>query len=244
MTYQSVLESVDSHKVNQYKEYWNNVAPQTDGEIFQRWLFAYTSIHTTWESNVRAYNHIKNFESWIGDKDKLAHLLLLGRAGCHNQRTKYIWDFSSKFWANPEKFKKTNKENWFKFRNRLSNELWGIGLAKTSFALELCYPDKCQAVCLDVHMLRLLGMNEQGYKKDSAKDVAEYEQGERKWHYRASKMSAPNYIARCIYWDVKQGHNNSRYWSSCLENQLHFDFQDLPENDFGFLFSGKNEGEQ
>jgi len=59
MTFQSVLESVDSHKVNQYKEYWNNVAPQTDGEFFQRWLFAYTSIHTTWESNVRAYNHIK-----------------------------------------------------------------------------------------------------------------------------------------------------------------------------------------
>ena len=54
MTFQSVLESVDSHKVNQYKEYWNKVAPQTDGEFFKRWLFAYTSIHTTWESNVRA----------------------------------------------------------------------------------------------------------------------------------------------------------------------------------------------
>ena len=102
--------------------------------------------------------------------------------------------------------------------------MWGIGLAKTSFALELCYPEKCQAVCLDVHMLRLLGMNEQGYKKDNSKDVAEYEQGERKWHYRAEKMKAPNYIARCIYWDVKQGYKNSRYWSSCLENQLHFDF--------------------
>jgi hypothetical protein len=75
MTFQSVLESVDSHKVNGYKEYWNNIAPQTDGEFFQRWLFAYTSIHTTWESNVRAYNHIKNFESWIDDKDQLAHLL-------------------------------------------------------------------------------------------------------------------------------------------------------------------------
>jgi hypothetical protein len=37
-------------------------------------------------------------------------------------------------------------------------------------------------------------------------------------------MKAPNYIARCIYWDIKQGHKNSRYWSSCLENQLHFDF--------------------
>jgi hypothetical protein len=224
MTYESVLENVDSHKVNQYKEYWNNVAPVTDGEIFQRWLFAYTSIHTTWESNVRAYNHIKNFESWIGDKDKLAHLLLISRAGCHNQRTNYIWDFSSKFWANPERFKKTNRENWFKFRNRLSLELWGIGLAKTSFALELCYPEKCQVVCLDVHMLRLLGMNEHGYKKDIKADVAEYEKGERKWHYRAEKMKAPNYIARCIYWDVKQGYKNSRYWSSCLENQLHFDF--------------------
>ena len=156
MLFRSVLENTDSHKVSQYKEYWNSVAPQTDGEFFQRWLFAYTSIHTTWESNVRAYNHIKNFNVWLEDKDKLAELLYISKAGCHNQRTNYIWDFSSKFWANPERFKKTNRENWFKFRNRLSLELWGIGLAKTSFALELCYPEKCQAVCLDVHMLRLL----------------------------------------------------------------------------------------
>ena len=35
MTFESVLESVDSHKVESYKEYWNNVTPKTDGEIFK-----------------------------------------------------------------------------------------------------------------------------------------------------------------------------------------------------------------
>ena len=75
MTFQSVLESVDSHKVNQYKEYWNNVAPQTDGEIFQSWLFVYTSTQTTLERNFRAYNHNQKFESVICEKSKLTKLL-------------------------------------------------------------------------------------------------------------------------------------------------------------------------
>jgi hypothetical protein len=171
VTFEDVLNNVDLHKVNRYKEYWNNVAPQTDGEIFQRWLFAYTSIHTTWESNVRAYNHIKNFEQWINNKSKLSELLILSRAGLQQNRLEAIWDFKNKFFENPNQFKKSSDESWFSLRNRLAKDLKGIGLAKTSFALELCYPNSVGVVCLDVHILRLLNMNILGYKVSSNKDV-------------------------------------------------------------------------
>ena len=133
----------------QYAEYWESIAPQTDAEVFQRWLFAFTSIHTTWESNVNLYNSIKNFEEWM-------QRLIEGRAGLHNQRFINILSFSKKFWANPDAFKKTDNESWVQLRNRLAKDLIGIGLAKTSFALELCYPNTVEVVCLDVHMLRVL----------------------------------------------------------------------------------------
>lgn len=214
----------DNNKISEYSKYWNSVTPSSNSEIFKRWLFAYTSIHTTWEANVRAYKHIKNFEQWINDKSKLDEQLLLARAGCHNQKANSIWDFSSKFWNNPDEFRKSSNESWVSLRNRLSNNLIGIGLAKTSFALELCYPNEAEIVCLDVHMLRLLDMNTNGYRKDSKKDVLEYNNGENIWIEHSSNLKASPYITRCLYWDINQGQKDSRYWSECLESQLSFDF--------------------
>jgi len=183
-------------------------------------LFAYTSIHSTWQSNVRSYNHIKNFEQWLNDKSKLAELLYISRSGLHNQRTENIWDFKNKFFENPDSFEKSSSESWIDLRNRLAVNLKGIGLAKVSFALELCYPNNVEVVCLDVHMLRALKLNEQGYRADSKKEISEYMQGENIWVEKSKRMETSPYITRCLYWDILQGYKNSRYWSSCLESQL------------------------
>ena len=51
-------------KVEAYKDYWESVAPQTDGDIFRRYLFAYCSVHTSWQGNCRGYNAIKNYEEF------------------------------------------------------------------------------------------------------------------------------------------------------------------------------------
>jgi hypothetical protein len=48
---------------------------QTAMRFLEDGCFAYTSIHSTWQSNVRSYNHIKNFEQWKNDKSKLAELI-------------------------------------------------------------------------------------------------------------------------------------------------------------------------
>jgi len=214
----------NADKFAQYAEYWESIAPQTDAEVFQRWLFAFTSIHTTWESNVNLYNSIKNFEEWINNSETLMQRLIEGRAGLHNQRFINILSFSKKFWANPDAFKKTDNESWVQLRNRLAKDLIGIGLAKTSFALELCYPNTVEVVCLDVHMLRVLNLNTQGYRASSEKEIRQYEIGEKVWLDKSQNLLVSPYITRCLWWDLNQGQKNSRYWSYCLENQLSFDF--------------------
>ena len=218
------FEDVFSYKhvslIEPYSNYWQSVKPTNDRGVFQRWLFAFTSIHTTWQGNVRAYNHIKNFESWINDKEKLSQALIDSRAGCHNRRTEHIWEFSRKFWSNPDNFKKTNKESWVDLRNRLSFDLKGIGLAKTSFALELCYPESVGVVCLDVHMLRALNLNTNGYRIENKKELTTYMHGENLWMKKSKFWNTSPYILRCLFWDIIQGQSNSRYWSYCLESQL------------------------
>ena len=42
-------------KVETYKQYWESVKPLTQDDIFRRWLFAFCSVHTTWEGNIRGY---------------------------------------------------------------------------------------------------------------------------------------------------------------------------------------------
>ncbi len=220
MNFEDVFSTKHQTKISSYEEYWKSISPTNSNEIFRRWLFAYTSIHSTWQSNVRSYNHIKNFEQWKNDKSKLAELLFLSKSGLQNQRTENIWDFKNKFFDNPDSFIKSSSETWVDLRNRLAQNLKGIGLAKVSFALELCYPNNVEIVCLDVHMLRALKMNEQGYRADSKKEIAEYMTGENVWVEKSKRIETSPYITRCLYWDILQGHKNSRYWSSCLESQL------------------------
>ena len=217
--------SFEQDRISRYEQYWNSITPTTNNEFFLRWLFAFTSIHSTWQSNVRCYNHIKNFEQWINNKSKLSELLILSRAGLQQNRLEAIWDFKNKFFENPNQFKKSSDESWFSLRNRLAKDLKGIGLAKTSFALELCYPNSVGVVCLDVHILRLLNMNILGYKVSSNKDVNEYTKGEEYWLEKTNKLNTSPYITRCIYWDDLQNHSDSRYWSKCLEPQMELDLE-------------------
>ena len=220
MTLESVFSSKYKPKFQRYEEYWSSITPSNDSDVFRRWLFAYTSIHTTWESNVRAYNLIKNFEQWKDDKEELYNLLLVSRAGCHNLKTESIWAFKDKFWNDPQKFKKSSDESWSSFRNRLAHDLKGIGLAKTSFALEMCYPNNADIVCFDVHMLRAMNLPTRGFKSDSKKDISDYMNAEATLVDKSRNMNLSPYIVRCVYWDILQGQENSRYWSYCLESQL------------------------
>lgn len=204
-------------KVVAYKEYWESVRPQNIEDIFRRYLFAYCSVHTTWQGNVKGYNAIKNFDEWVDDENSLRDKLHKSGVGLHNNRTKYIWDFAKKFWANPKDFYFTTKKGHVKKRDQIVNNINGIGLAKVSFALEMIHPNDARALCLDVHMLRLYDMEHLKYNKSKSGSTI-YKKAERHWMINCGKHKIPSYIARSIYWDALQNKEDSRYWSFVLES--------------------------
>jgi len=211
------FETFPRDKVVKYKEYWESVRPQNNDDIFRRYLFAYCSVHTTWKGNCSGYTAIKNFNEWIDDKDALREKLHKSGVGLHNNRTNYIWDFSTKFWANPKDFYLTTKKYHVKKRDSIVSKISGIGMAKVSFALEMIHPNEARALCLDVHMLRLYDMEHLKYNK-SRSGMESYKKAERHWMVNCGKLKVPSYIARSIYWDDLQKKEDSRYWSFVLED--------------------------
>lgn len=216
MVLNNIFTGITKKEIKNYTKYWSSIAPKNDNEIFQRWLFAYTSIHTTWQANVRGYNAIKNFDEWINDKDILLAKLIEAKCGMFNVRTNYIWDFSKLFFNDTSFFHRYDNETWVEFRNRLVNKLKGIGMAKVSFTLEMCYPTEAQVVCLDVHMLRLYEAKEN--IKFEGKNINIYHEMELDWINRTTQLQTAPCITRSIFWDKKQNQSDPRYWSYVLEN--------------------------
>lgn len=208
--------SFPKNKIVAYKDYWMSVKPQNLEDIFRRYLFAYCSVHTTWKGNCSGYKAIKNFEEWVDDKELLRTKLSNSGVGLHNNRTEYIWEFKDKFFQNPKSFYLTAKKYHIKKRDQIVEKIRGLGHAKVSFALEMVHPDFARTTCMDVHMLRLYGMEHLTYKSKAG--FAKYRQAEQHWNVNCGKIGVSSYIARCIYWDNIQQKDDSRYWSHVLED--------------------------
>ena len=192
-------------------DYWSSVTPNNDSESFQRFLFAYCSVHTTWESNIKAYKLIKNWWEWMNQWDVLEEKFKRSGAGLYRNRVRFIKDFSAKFWSNPNFFtKQADGESWGEYRNRIEKEIIGLGMAKSSFAIEMMYPIIGQVFCSDTHMFQLYGRNQ-------TKDAKQYQNIEKHWIRMSYEYEIAPYVARCIFWDRKQNRRNSRYWSYVLE---------------------------
>ena len=195
-----------------YVEYWEGLTARTDAQLFRRFLFAYCSVHTTWEGNVSGYQAIKDFPAWRGDRAALRSALVKSGAGLHNNRAAWIDRFSDDYWADPSRFRRQVRESWPAYRGRLEGLITGLGPAKVSFALELAYPLEAEVLCLDVHMLRLYGVRDQSKLK-----VGQYERFEADWIARSRAVELPSYVVKQIHWDRAQGKPDSRYWSYALE---------------------------
>jgi hypothetical protein len=213
---EEIFQSLDVKKIDAYKTYWNSITPTTAVDYYNRWVFAFLSVHTTWQANVNSYLLLtQNAEAWLHSKEELINLLQRGKCGLYKRRSEGLWEFKYLYWENPEAWKKQANEDWLACRRRLEKRCNGLGYAKTAFALEMCYPTTCENVCLDTHMLQLYG-----YKsKDQAKvsHGPRYIQLENDWVGTAQEYNIPSYIARCLYWDMKQKKDDSRYWSYVFE---------------------------
>ncbi len=213
VVYQQVNElfnSFDIEEVKRYKKYWGSVAPKNDTEIFQRWLFAFMSVHTTWENNVKGYEGIKDWTQWFNDDKKLMDIIVEARVGLHNNRVRFISQFARKFWADPDWYKYQDGD-WQMFRDRLVKNILGLGIAKVSFALEMIYPNRAEVCCMDTHLFQAYGL-------DQSKDSTRYKEIENYWLDMCRMWNVPSAIARAILWDRKQDKTDSRYWSYVLEN--------------------------
>jgi thermostable 8-oxoguanine DNA glycosylase len=213
---ETFFDSIQDNELSYQYNYWNRLKPINDSERFQRYLFAFMSVHTSWERNVIGYNNIKDWWNWINRWDILEQKLIDSRIGLQNNRTRFISSFTTKFWSDPSYYEKGQSETWPMFRNRLVNEIKGLGLAKTSFALEMIYPIESKVVCLDTHLFQAYGL-------DQTKNKRMYGQLEDHWVSNSNRKDLPPYIARCIYWDRKQEKTDSRYWSHVLEEGDFYD---------------------
>lgn len=201
--------------IKSYEKYWNSIKPKTKDDFLRRYLFAFTSVHTTWEGNIRGYQAIKNLD-WFKSKRKLKSLLQNSGCGMHNVRTEYIWNFTKNFLFDSSSFIPNLVNDWAAYRDRLVKIVNGIGMAKVSFTLEMCEPLKAQVTCIDTHGIQLYELDTSHF--NTKEKVKLYHKAEKHWLDSAKAVNCPPMIARCIYWDKKQNQTDSRYWSKVLEN--------------------------
>jgi thermostable 8-oxoguanine DNA glycosylase len=207
---EAFFASLTQGEIEFQTSYWSALQPINDTERFQRALFAYTSVHTSWKSNIAAYSLIKEWWVWMNQWHILDEKLRKSGAGLYNNRVRFIKDFSEKYWSNPSFYHKAEQESWTVYRNRIEKKIIGLGMAKSSFFIEMLYPTTAEITCLDTHLFQLYGL-------DQSKNAKLYQDIEAHWVRMCFEYNVPCYVARCIYWDRKQGHTNSRYWSHVLE---------------------------
>lgn len=193
-----------------YVSYFETIRPKTTLQIYNRFLFAFCSIHTSWQSNVRGYNLLKN--EYQLDKETLEQKIIESRMGLINKRSKAIYEFTQKFLKNPNFFLKTEIESWQDYAERLEQNIFGLGPAKTRFVIELLYLDQAQVVCTDTHII-------QWAKKDPNKMSRKLHlEIEQKFIKYSKRIGYSPVVSRWRYWDQKQNQIGSRYWSYCLED--------------------------
>lgn len=208
---QLISQLSKSERLTEYKKYWDELTPKTPDEIENRWIFAHLSVHTSWSMNVSSYLLLKQHKAvWRNNREELMRLLKQSRVGLYKIREKGIWEL-----VNKPKAAKLESESWSEYRDKIMCDSYGLGFAKTAFALEMCFPLACKAVCLDTHMLQLYGYEVADVAKvNSGKKYLEME---RHWADTCDKYGIEPYIARCLFWDDKQSKTSSGYWSDVLK---------------------------
>ncbi len=206
------FESITEDEIIDTSLVWEKLKCTNDMEQFQRWLFAFCSVHTSYESNMRGYLAIKDFTEWFNRDDVLKQKLIESGVGMYNNRTKFISQFATKFWQNPNLFKFKKDQSWSDFRNGLVKEILGLGMAKVSFALEMIYTFEAQVMCADTHLFQAYG-----YKQELHSN--KYDEIEKHWIEFSAMYNVSPAISRAIYWNRKKGEKDCYYWAKVLDNQ-------------------------
>ena len=205
----------NKQKVTEYNTYWQGITPVTNEEIKKRYVFSFLSVHTPWTANVNSFLLLEKNKQALSDKDELTKLLIQSKAGNHNRKSEGIFRFVKDFDENPDFYKLDTSVEHQAQRDKIMAKCYGLGLAKTAFALEMCFPLSAQVVCLDTHILQLYGYKE---PKERAKiNYQRYKAIEDHWLKVCAQINIAPAVARAIWWDKKQKQESSRYWTFTIE---------------------------
>lgn len=153
------FKNITEAEYNQVKEELVKHKPKTDKARLNRVIFAHLSVQQTCKANTKSFRYIKENADDNSFKDLQSSLVMVNNccAGLNNMRAKGLW-LSHKIHKEDSSFlSKRDGESWKECRSRLNGQLFGINLAKISFALELMYPSEAKVVCLDKHLLTQFG---------------------------------------------------------------------------------------
>jgi hypothetical protein len=205
------IDNVNKDDVNRYFDYWQTITPKNDYDYYLRWIFAFMSIHTGWKSNVAGFLAVKALPENFNAK-QLFQAIKGSGVGLTIMRTRAIWEFHRRYWLDPKSLYPQSGESLPECRDRLTKTTFGIGLTKTAFLLEMSFPEKCNVVCLDTHILQLYD-----WHTKATPNYTMYRKMEKHWTKTCARLDVCSPMVRHIWWDHIQKKSDCRYWSYCLE---------------------------
>ena len=208
---ESFFDSIPRTLVDRYVDYWGAMGAKRDHDFLSYGLFALLSVRMSMEKNIDAYKALCKFD-WV-DVEDISQRLESLRTGFHKTRAVAVDKYYQQFRDAVNELKKPDNMSWSDYRDKLT-KIRGLGLAKSSFAVEIKYPLDCDVVCLDTHMLTFYT----GAKNQPTPAPTIYKELERHWVRESRKRDIPPAIARHIYWDqTRNEQDHSRAWSHVLE---------------------------
>ena len=210
MDISAFFASLTEDEIKRHKNVWQELRPKNEPDRFLRWLFAFCSVHTNYQSNMAGYNMIKEWYEWMNRPEALMDRIKLSGMGLYNNRTKFLIQFAIDYWSNADFFRKSEDETWTDCRNRIVEKISGLGMAKVSFALEMIYTEECEVFCADTHLFQAYGLDQKLHSR-------EYERIEKHWIQLSKIWNVPSAIARAIYWNRKKQENDCLYWAKVFK---------------------------
>lgn len=181
-----------------------------------RWRFAFCTVHTPWLYSCLQYQDIQHQYDSI-DIKSLIDRLSWSSGGMYKIKGEGIDNLHNLWNTNPELFELdglSSRAEWQKARNKLSRKLTKLGLAKTSFALEMLKPLDAKVICIDRHMFKTFGW--ENVDKSASKE--QYEYFENYWLDLCEEHKVEPAVSRNYYWDIIQQQPNSMYWGNYLKD--------------------------
>lgn len=207
---ESFFASVDKNDTDRYIQDWQTITPRNDREHINRYRFAYCTVHTSWANSVDQYNAIKRTNADT-TYNSLLRMLKNSQGGMYQIKATGI-DHLQSLWTNNRQLFNPQPDNWQTWRTKLSNNLKKLGLAKTSFAIEMIRPLDAQIICIDRHMFKAFGWE----NVDQACSYDQYKYYEDYWNELSNHYDIPPVISRNMFWDQIQQQPDSMYWAKYL----------------------------